>query len=236
MATTSSSIPASAEDPGLIARAWRWMGRRSPLGLLVVTPLVTAPLTAVLVFGFARELNARSLGLPVWRNEIIPATLHYFDFWPTALLLIGPGLLLNLLVVLWFFQRSGYMRVAAAIALVVALLRTVGVLFVFFAISQSDLIVHDGQLLMRIEVERTGFLALEPRASPREALVRLVLTMWLFGAFAWGPSALAWGLFNLVMDRFLPHLKPPQGRQPGEPRNWGNYLGTRRQSWGRGDG
>ena len=217
----------------MITRAWRWIGSRSPLALLVVSPVLTAPLTAILVFGFARELSARELGLPVWRNEMIPATLHYFDFWPTALLLIGPGLL-NLLVVLWFFQRSGYMRVAASLGLVVALVRTVGVLFVFFAISQSDIIMHEGQVLMRIEVERTGFLALEPRATPREALVRLVLTVWLFGAFAWGPSVLAWGLFNLVMDKFLPHLKPPQGRQLGEPRNWGNYLGRRRPTWVRG--
>ncbi len=205
------------------------MGRHSPLALLVVTPMVTAPLTAVLVFGFARELSARELGLPIWRNELIPATLHYFDFWPTALLLIGPGVL-NLLVVLWFFQRNGYMRVAAAIALVLALVRTVGVLFLFFAIAQSDLIFHDGQLLMRIEVERTGFLALEPRASPREALVRLPLMMWLFGAFAWGPSVLAWGLFNLVMDRFLPHMKPPQGRPTGASPNWGGFFERRQRS------
>jgi len=215
----------------VITRVWRWMGRRSPLTVLVVSPILTAPLTAILVFGFARELNARELGLPVWRNELIPATLHYFDFWPTALLLIGPGFL-NLLVVLWFFQRNGYLRIAAALGLVVALVRTVGVLLVFFAISQSDLIFHDGQLLMRIEVERTGFLALEPRASPREALVRLVVTVWLFGAFAWGPSVLAWGLYNLVMDRFMPHLKPPEGRRPGEPRSWGGFLGTR-PHWGR---
>lgn len=210
----------------MITRAWHWAGRRSPLALLVVSPILTAPLTAILVFGFARELNARELGLPVWRNELIPATLHYFDFWPTALLLIGPGLV-NLLVVLWFFQRNGYLRVAAALGLVVALARTVGVLLVFFAISQSDLIVHEGQLLMRIEVERTGFLALEPRASPREALVRLVLTVWLVGAFAWGPSVLAWGLYNLVMDRFLPHLKPPQMRRPGEPRSWASFFERR---------
>lgn len=225
-ATRTHPVPADAAPLGVIGRAWRWIARRSPLALVVVTPIVTAPLTAVLVFGFASELNARTLGLPVWRNEIIPATLHYFDFWPTALLLIGPGLL-NLLVVLWFFQRNGYLRVAAALALVVALVRTVGVLLVFFAISQSDLIIHEGQLLMRIEVERTGFLALEPRASPREALVRLVLTVWLFGAFAWGPSVLAWGLFNLVMERFVPRLKPPQGRQAGEPRSWGAFFERR---------
>ena len=54
--------------------------------------------------------------------------------------------------------------------------------------------------------------------------------MWLFGAFAWGPSVLAWGLFNLVMDRFLPHLKPPQGQKAHEPRHWGNFLGRRQRS------
>ncbi|MYK25347.1 MAG: hypothetical protein F4052_00065 [Dehalococcoidia bacterium] len=231
MATTPSRIaPADAGAFGVIGRAWRRVGSYSPLAWLVVTPVVTAPLTALLVFGFAQEISARSLGLPVWRNEMIPASLHYFDFWLTALLLIGPGLVLNLLVVLWFFQRNGYLRVAAALALVLALVRTVGVLFLFFAIAQSDLIIHDGQLLMRIEVERTGFLALEPRASTREALVRLPLMMWLFGAFAWGPSVLAWGLFNLGMERLLPHLKPPQGRQAGTPRGWGGFFERRQRS------
>ena len=227
VATTSSrSIPAGTAGFGAIGRAWRWMGSRSPLAWVVVTPVVTAPLTAILVFSLARELNARELGLPVWRNELIPATLHYFDFWVTALLLIGPGLL-NLLVVLWFFQRNGYIRVAAALALVVALIRTVGIMLLFFTFTPSDLIVHDGQLLMRIEAERPGLLALEPRASPQEALVRLVLPMWLFGAFAWGPSVLIWGLYNLVMERLAPHLTPPRSQQAGDPRSWGGFFSRR---------
>ena len=227
MAVATSRLPRpGAGVPGRIVRVWRWAGRQSPLALPVVSPVVTVPLTAVLVFAFAEQLDARALGLPIWRNEAIPASVHYFDFWRTWLLLTAPGLL-NLLVVLWFFQRNAYRRVAAGLALVVGLVRTFGVLFAFFALAQSDLIVHEGVPLMRLEVERSGLLALEPRASTGDALLQLLVTLWLYGAYAWGPSVLIWGLYNLSMDRFLPHLKPPQERQSGEPRGWGSFLARR---------
>ena len=228
MATAPSPFaPPAAGAVDVIKRLWRWMARRSPLALLVVTPVVTVPLSAVLVLTFGEQLNARELGLPIWRDEAIPASLHYFDFWRTWWLLTAPGLL-NLLVILWFFQRNGYIRVAAGLALVIALAKTFGVVLIYFAVSQSDLIVHEGERLMRLEVERSGLLALEPVASARDALFRLLATMWLFGAFAWGPSVLIWGLYNLVMDRLLPHLHPPQGRrQLGEPRRWGDFFRRR---------
>lgn len=210
----------------MIGRWWRWIWDHSPLAWLVLSPVVTAPLSALLLFGFAEQLNARELGLPIWRNEVIPASLHYFDFWRTFLLLTVPGLV-NLLVVLWFLHRNGYMRIAAAVALVVALVRTFGVVFLFFIMTPSDLITHEGQWLMRLEVERTGLQALEPRASPEVAILQLLATVWLFGAFAWGPSVAIWGLYNLVMDRFLSHLKPPRRQQPGEQRSWASFFERR---------
>lgn len=84
------------------------LGRRSPFLWLVLTPLLTAPLSLVLIFGFAEALDARSLGLPTTRMEAnLQATLYYYDFWPTWLLLTIAGLP-NLLVALWFLHRSGY--------------------------------------------------------------------------------------------------------------------------------
>ena len=199
---------------------------QSPFAWLVVTPLVTAPLSALLLFTFGDALDATALGLPLWRNESIPASVYYFDFWPTLLLLTTPGLL-NLLVVLWFFQPNGYVRVAAGLALVLALVRTFGVLLFYFWISQSDLISHEGGLLMRLEVEGTGLFAGGGRPPLDAAKFRLLATMWLYGSIVWAATLAMWGLYNLVMDRFLPDFKPPHRRRPGEPRSWGGVFDRR---------
>ncbi len=203
------------------------MGRRSPFLWLVLTPLLTAPLSVLLIYGFAEELDARSLGLPTTRMEAnLRATLYYYDFWPTWLLLTLPGLP-NLLVVLWFLHRSAYVRVAAGGALVLAVLRTFVVLLVFFATSQTNVISHDGGLLMRIALEGKGFLANIGDHSPGFAKMRMLLTLWLYGVYAWAACLALWPLWNIVMDRFLPHLRPPQKRRAGESRSWGSFLERR---------
>ena len=206
-----------------MGRAGRWTARRSPLVVLLVTPLVTAPISAVLVFGFSETIDAGVLGLPRFREEgPFPATNFYFDFWPTWLLLIGPGFL-NLLVALWLFQRNGYVRVAAALALVVAAIRIFVVPVLYFSFGQSDIISHDGGRLMRMEVENTGFL-LGRAPTPEIARLQLLVNVWLHGAYAWGATIALAGLFNLLMDRIWPGLKPPRQREPGEPRSWGGFL------------
>lgn len=203
------------------------MGRRSPFLWLVLTPLLTAPLSVLLIYGFAEELDAISLGLPTTRMEAnLRATLYYYDFWPTWLLLTIAGLP-NLLVALWFLHRSGYVRVAAGAALVVGALRTFVVLLVFFATSQTNVISHDGELLVRIALEAKGFLSNIGGHTPEHAKMRMLLTLWLYGAYTWAACLALWPLFNLLMDRFLPHLKPPHKRRPGEPRTWGSFLERR---------
>lgn len=217
----------ASEPAGALRKLPGGLGRRSPFLWLVLTPLLTAPLSLALIYGFAEELDAGSLGLPTTRMEAnLQATLYYYDFWPTWLLLTIAGLP-NLLVALWFLHRSGYVRVAAGAALVVALLRTFVVLLVFFATSQTNVISHDGELLMRVALEAKGFLASVGDHSPGFAKMRMLLTLWLYGAYTWAASLALWPLWNLVMDRFLPHLKPPQKRKPGEPRTWGSFLERR---------
>lgn len=213
---------------GAPRRWWGRLGRRSPFLWLVLTPLLTAPLSAVLIYAFAQELDAGSLGLPTTRMEWDGpgATLYYYDFWPTWLLLTVAGLP-NLLVALWFLHGSGYVRVAAGAALVMAILRTFVVLLVFFATSQTDVISHDGERLMRVALEAKGGLANLGDHSPEFAKMRMLLTLWLTGFYLWAACLALWGLWNLVMDRFLPHLRPPRKRQPGEPRGWGSFLKRR---------
>ena len=186
------------------------------------------------MYAFAQELDARalglpttSLGLPTTRMEAnLHATLYYYDFWPTWLLLTVGGLP-NLLVALWFLHRSGYVRVAAGAALVVAALRTFVVLLVFFATSQTNVITHDGGLLIRVALEAKGFLSNLGDHSPEFAKMRMLFTLWLYGAYTWAACLALWPLFNLVMDRFLPQLEPPRKRQRGEPRAWGSFLERR---------
>ncbi len=218
---------AAWEPAGALRKLLGGLSRRSPFLWLVLTPLLTAPLSVVLIYGFAQELDARSLGLPTTRMEAnLRATLYYYDFWPTWMLLTVAGLP-NLLVALWFFQPNGYMRVAAGAALVMAVLRTFVVVLVFFATAQTNVISHDGELLMRVALEAKGWLANVGDHSPGFAKMRMLLTLWLYGAYTWAACLALWPLFNLVMDRFLPHLKPPPRRQPGEPRAWGSFLERR---------
>lgn len=207
-----------------IRRVGQWFTRQSPLAWLLVTPVVTVPLTALLVFTLANDLHPASVGLPVFRDEGSAARLYYFDFWPTWALVTLPGLL-NFLVLLWFLQRNTYVRVAATIALVVAIVRTFVVVLMFFAISESDLITHEGGILIRMEVDYRVLPLVDH--SPETALLRLLASVWLYGVSAWGATALVWGLYNLVMDRVAPQLKPPKRHLVAEPRSWAGFFERR---------
>ena len=215
------------ESAGGAGKLQRLLGRRSPFLWLVLSPLVTAPLSVLLLYTLADELDARSLGLPTTRMEAnLQGTLYYYDFWPTWLLLTLPGVV-NLLVVVWFLHPNGYVKAAAGTALLMGAVRTFIVLLIFLATSQTDVITHNGGLLLRVALEAKGLLSDLGGHAPGFAKMRLLFTLWLTGSYAWVACLALWPLFNLLMDRFLPHLEPPRKRQRGEPRAWGSFLERR---------
>ena len=195
---------------------------QSPFAWLVVTPLVTAPLSAVLLFAFGDALDATALGLPLWRNESIPASVYYFDFWPTLLLLTTPGLL-NLLVAPWLFRDLTYERMAGALALTLALLRTFVVplaAIIWFSAS----VVGDAGLLIRVPINEGGGYA----PSTLTATFRLLTTAWTSGLWMWLVTVGLWLAYEPLMERFLPNVMPPHDRHPDEATRWGEFLGRRR--------
>ena len=218
----------------MIGRVARWVASWSPFVWVVATPVLTVPLSVVLLFMFTENLDPGSLGLPesphaagltTYTDEVV-VVFYYLDFWPTVLALTGPGLL-NLLAGLWFLSRNGFVRVAAGAAVVLGLVRTFLVLLVFFAFSQTDAIGHDGGRLVRITFEIAEVLDSED-VSPGVPRLRLLANLWLFyGAPAWLVNVAIWFFFHSLMRRFLPHLKPPLSQQHEEPRSWGDFFRRR---------
>lgn len=204
---------------------------RSPFLWLVLIPAATLPLSAILVFTSVDALDAGALGLPeggprrLASGAALWTRFHYFDFWRTWMILTGPGLL-NLLVGLWLMHRLPYVRLAATVAFVLAILGTFVLPPLLFVIGE-DKVINAGSLLIRVRFE-TADVAQDPSWDSLEsARIRLLTTVWMGWAFMWVASVVAWRGFDWLMDRYRPNLKPPRKRQAGEPRSWGGFLDRR---------
>lgn len=217
---------ASADAGG----AWRWLRRRLPFFWITVSPLVTAPLGILFLFAFGGEHEAAALGLPEgelcrFRGTLAQACFYYFDVWRTGLLLAAAGAP-SLLAGLWLLRRNGYVRVAAALALGLALARTLVVPLATVALSQFEL--HDaGGLWLRVEVATGGGPGdLEPPTATA-ASWRLLLAVWAGGAVFWTATVALWRGYEPLMARFWRSLTPPGGPRAGAPPRWTGFLGQR---------
>ena len=211
-------------------RAWNWLKRRLPFLVVTVSPLLTVPLGALLLLWLGGEREAEALGLPPgdlcrFEGHIAQTCFYYFDFWRTGLLLAAPGAL-NLLAALWFLNRNGYVRVAAVVALVLGVARTLIVPLATIAVSQID-VVSDGGLFFRVEVEAAG--VVRDVTSPSEGrAVRQVLTaVWVGGAVFWGITVLVWRAYEPLMARYWRNLDPPGGPRLDAPPRWTGFLRRR---------
>ena len=208
-------------------RVLTWVKKRSPLVWILVTPVATLPLSALLLFTLGGEHDANALGLPAgdlcrFQGHIAQTCFYYFDFWRTGLLLAAPGAL-NLLVALWLLDRNGYVRVAAAVALVLAVVRTLVVPLATVAVSQFD-VIDVGGLLLRVEVEATGMFIDVTSPSEGVAIRRLLTAAWIGGAVLWGVSAVVWQAYEPLMAQFWRSLDPPGGPRPNTPPRWTGFL------------
>ena len=208
-------------------RVLTWVKKRSPLVWILVTPVATLPLSALLLFTLGGEHDANALGLPAgdlcrFQGHIAQTCFYYFDFWRTGLLLAAPGVV-NLLVALWLLDRNGYVRVAAAVALVLAVVRTLVVPLATVAVSQFD-VIDVGGLLLRVEVEATGMFIDVTSPSEGVAIRRLLTAAWIGGAVLWGVSAVVWQAYEPLMAHFWRSLDPPGGPRPNTPPRWTGFL------------
>ena len=211
-------------------RLLTWAKKQSPLLYVLVTPVITLPLSALLLFTVGGEHEANALGLPAgdlcrFQGHIAQRCFYYFDFWRTGLLLAIPGAL-NLLVALWLLDRNGYVRFAAAVALALAAVRTFIVPLATVAVTQFD-VIDVGGLWLRVEVEATGMFI--DVASPSEgvAIRRLLTAAWAGGAVLWGVTAVLWRAYEPLMAQFWRNLDPPSGPRPDAPPRWTGFLRRR---------
>ena len=178
--------------------------RQSPFLWIAVTPVVTVPLSALLIYTLGGEHDPNVLGLPA--GEYCAYTgpaeqcFYYYELWRTLLLFTIPGLPI-LGVLAWFGARSTYMRWAAGAAGVLAVVR----LFlpvVAIVISQFALVDEAGELYLRVEA-----------GEGERPTNQLLFAAWTVGFGAWVLSLVAWWAFEPVMARLRPEMPPPEGHQ-----------------------
>ncbi len=217
----------------VIAGFWRRVGGWSPLQWLLLTPVATLPLAALLVFTVGGDLGGESLGLVEveWTKEagqLDRRHYFYYDFWLTWGLLAAPGAV-NLAVARWLFHELRYVRLAAGMGLVLALLRTFVVPVASMVWVSADILDHDTGLLIRVPVGEAGR-QIDP--SPLEATLTLLITAWTAGLGMWILTLAIWQGYEPLMARFFPALAPPRERSEGAQRSWAGYLGRGRNRGG----
>ncbi len=206
---------------GRFLSGWRWS---SPFSLLLVTPVLTLPLAALLIFTVGGEVDAEALELTQieWVKEggsLDRVHYFYFEFWRTWALLMAPGLV-NLLVVWWLRYDLAYVRISAVLALGLAILRTfvVPVAAMLWLIGDT---LSAPDLLIRIPIGEEGDAS---RPSSWLATMRLLTTAWTGGLGMWLVTAGLWWAYEPVMARLFPRIKPPWERGAEEGRRWSGFA------------
>ena len=203
---------------------------RSPFLWLLVTPLATLPLSALLLFTVGGAVDAQALGLT--ESEWVRADgrldyLHYFyfDFWLTWLLFAAPGAL-NLAAAWWLFHELAYVRLAAAIAMALALLRTFAVPVAAILWLTGDVagVAGGGERLILIPISEHRSVS---GPSPTLAAFNLLGTAWAGGMGMWLVTFGLLHAYEPLMVRLFPRLQPPRERDPDEPRSWGGFYRRR---------
>ena len=211
-------------------RVLNWIGKRLPFFWISVTPVVTLPLSALLLFTVGGEHEAEALGLPAgdlckFDGMIAQTCFYYFDYWRTWLLLALPGLV-NLLVLLWFLNRNGYVRVAATAALVLGLARSLVIPLAALAVAQFD-VIDDGGLWLRVEIAARGMVTDIDPPTVNLAVRQLLFTVWIAGAVMWVLTVALWRAYEPLMARYWRNLDPPGGPRPDQPPRWTGFLSRR---------
>ena len=203
---------------------WRRLRARSPFVLLLLTPIVTLPVAGVLIFTLSGDVDAEALGLVEveWTRDdgrLDRTHYYYFDFWRTWLLLTVPGVI-NLLVAWWLFHRLTYVRLAAGLGLLLALLRTFVVPVAAITWLTAD-VIGDAGLLLQFPLGESGL----GGSSPSRAVAKsnLLTTAWMGGLGMWLVTFGLWRGYEPLMARFWPALEPPRERVEGEPRRWTGF-------------
>jgi len=215
------------DGAAVIGSLWRRLGSRSPFEWLLVTPVVTLPLSGLLVFTVGGILDAQALGLVEveWTrdNRQLDRTHYfYFDFWLTWGLLTAPGVV-NLLVARWLWRELTYVRIAAGLALALGLLRMLVVPMASVLWLTGDVMSEDG-FILRIPIGEAGAAS---APSPSFATLSVLMTAWMGGLGMWVVTLGIWQGYGRLMERFFPGVEPPREEYQGEEGRWGGFFQRR---------
>ena len=213
------------------AQVVAWLRARLPFVWVTITPVVTVPLSALLLYTLGGEHTASALELPAgelcrFEGHIAQKCFYYFDFWRTWLLFAIPGAIVNLGVVLWFLKGNGYVHVATVVALLLGLVRSLVIPMAAIAISQFD-VFEDGGLWLRVEIVARGVIVDIESPSTNLAIRQLLIAAWAGGAVMWVLTVAVWRAYEPLMARFWRGLEPPGGPRPDQPPRWIGFLGRR---------
>ncbi len=208
-----------------------WLRARQPFVWVTITPVVTVPLSALLLYTVGGEHTASVLGLPAgdlcrFEGHIAQKCFYYFDFWRTWLLFAIPGAVLNLGVVLWLLKGNSYVSVAAIVALLLGLVRSLVIPMAAVAVSQFD-VFDDVGLWLRVEIVARGVTVDVESPSTNLAIRQLLIAAWAGGAIMWVLTVGVWRAYEPFMARFWRGIEPPGGPRPDQPPRWTGFHGRR---------
>lgn len=177
--STTSDLPAATESD------WR-----NPFLWIMLTPIITVPLGALLFVLLVGTHDGSQVGLP---NTSLPVRFQgciidcpsytayeYSEVAPTVVALALPGLL-NLAPFVWAFSKKPKVRTAGIVAGLLGLLR-VSVPPTVLMLLFTRLTGTDGRSYFQYSYDPDPFLDTEPIAEP---LLELLLAVWGIGFLAW---------------------------------------------------
>ncbi len=158
-----------------------WLNKWSmPFWWIILAPIVTVPLSAILFSVLAGYHEGPDVGLPPDRAPGWFGTLQYSEAVPTLVAFTLPGLL-NLAPVIWILSAKPKVRMAGALAWLLGLVR-LGIPVAVLMLEFDRLTNASGTSYFKFV---TGFGPPDPYGE-----------VWFLGFLAWLGTLLVWWLFG----------------------------------------
>lgn len=175
----------------------------NPFLWIMLAPIVTVPLSALLFVLLVGTHNGSDVGLP---DTSLPfqcfidcpayAAYEYSEVAPTVAVFALPGLL-NLGPFVWVFSKKPKVRFAGIVAGLLGLLR-LSVPPMALMLSFTRFTGADGTSYFQYSYDPDPYFDMEPLSEP---LLDLLSVVWGIGFLAWLASVLAFAVALCFMDR-----------------------------------
>jgi len=163
-----------------------WLNKWSmPFWWIILAPIVTVPLSAILFSGLAGYLEPPEVGLPDRTANMFIGANAYSEVVPTLIAFTLPGLL-NLAPIIWTLSAKPRVRMAGVVAGLLGLVR-LGMPLAVLMLGFDRLTNASGTSYFDFVTEGLVVFWGEPHD-----------VIWFFGAVAWLGSLLVWGSFATI--------------------------------------